>query len=164
LVSFSGFSNQGRKYDKAGNLKPWWTKQDEENFNHRAVFLEKQFNEYVPLDTMYINGKSTLGENLADLGGVLLGWDALIKTEAYKSGEKIAGLSPEKRFFLGYSLGWLLQFRKEALSVQLISNVHSPAKYRVNGPFVNVDAFYDVFKIKPGDKMYRPDSLRTKIW
>lgn len=159
-----GFDDQGRQYDKYGNLKQWWTKEDAENFNHRAERLVQQFNEYIPVDTMHINGRATLGENLADLGGLLLGWDAFKNTEQFKSGIKIAGLSPEKRYFLGFALSWLMQERKEALAVQLLSNVHSPAKYRVNGPLVNVDAFYEVFKIKPGDKMYRPDSLRTRIW
>jgi putative endopeptidase len=159
-----GFDDQGRQFDESGNLKEWWTKQDEEKFTRRAAGLVKQYNEFIPVDTMHINGKATLGENVADLGGILLGWDAFKNTDDFKSGKKIAGLSPEKRFFLGYGLSWMLQERKESLAVQLLSDVHSPVKYRVNGPLVNVDAFYEVFQIKPGTKMYRADSLRTRIW
>jgi putative endopeptidase len=105
-----------------------------------------------------------MGENIADLGGILLGWDAFVKTDQYKKGEKIAGLTPAQRFFLGYTLGWLSQTRKEQLRNQVLTDPHAPAKYRVNGPFVNVPAFYSTFGIKKGDKMYREDSLRVNIW
>lgn len=159
-----GFDDQGRLYDAAGNLKSWWTKEDEEKFNARAAVMVKQFNAYNPVDNMHINGSATLGENIADLGGILLGWDAFVKKEQYKKGEKIAGLNPAQRFFLGYSLGWLYNTRKESLAQQLLTDVHSPAKYRVNGPFSDVDAFYKTFNVKAGDGMYIPDSLRVRIW
>lgn len=159
-----GFDDQGRQYDENGNLKSWWTKEDETKFNARAAVMVKQFNGYIPVDSMHINGSATLGENIADLGGVLLGWDAFIQKEQYKKGEPIAGLDPSKRFFLGYSLGWLYSIRKETLAQQLLTDVHSPAKYRVNGPFSDVDAFYKVFGVKPGDGMYIADSLRVRIW
>lgn len=159
-----GFDDQGRQYDENGNLKNWWTKEDEQKFNVRAAVMTQQFNGYIPVDSIHINGKATLGENIADLGGVLLGWDAFIKKEQYKKGADIAGLSPAKRFFLGYSLGWLYHARKESLARQLLTDVHSPAKYRVNGPFSDVDAFYKVFQVQPGHGMYLPDSLRVKIW
>lgn len=159
-----GFDDQGRQYDEYGNLKSWWTKEDEAKFNTRAAVMVKQFNAYVPVDSQHINGSATLGENIADLGGVLLGWDAFTKKEQYKKGEQIAGLNPGQRFFLGYSLGWLYNIRKESMAQQLLTDVHSPAKYRVNGPFSDVDAFYKVFNVKPGDGMYLADSLRVKIW
>ena len=104
------------------------------------------------------------GENIADLGGVLLGLDAFKKTDAYKKNEKIAGLTQMQRYFLGYALGWLYTQRKERLANLVMTDVHSPAKERVNGPFVNIPDFYEAFGIKPGDKMYRPDSLRVSIW
>jgi putative endopeptidase len=94
----------------------------------------------------------------------LLGWDAFIKKDQYKEGKPIAGLSPSQRFFLGYSLGWLYNIRKESLAQQILTDVHAPAKYRVNGPFSDVDAFYKVFNVQPSNKMYLPDSLRVKIW
>lgn len=159
-----GFDDEGRQYDENGNLKSWWTKEDELQFNNRAALMIKQFNAYVPVDSMHINGKATLGENIADLGGVLLGWDAFTKKEQYKKGALINGLSPSQRFFMGYALGWLYNIRKESMAKQLLTDVHSPAKYRVNGPFSDVDAFYKVYNVKPGNGMFIADSLRVRIW
>ena len=159
-----GFDDEGRQFDEKGNLVNWWSKKDEEEFNKRANVMVQQFNAYEPLPGYHINGKASLGENIADLGGILLGVDAFKKTEQYKKGEKIAGLTPMQRFFLGYSLGWLFQQEEKQLRSRLLTDVHSPAKYRVNGPFVSVDEFYSSFDIKPGDKMYRADSLRVRIW
>jgi putative endopeptidase len=159
-----GFDDQGRQYDEYGNLKSWWTKEDETKFNIRAAVMVKQFNGYIAVDSLHVNGSASLGENIADLGGVLLGWDAFRKKEQYKKGELIAGLNPSQRFFLGYSLGWLYSFRKESLAQQILTDVHAPAKFRVNGPFSDVDAFYETFHVKQGDGMFLPDSLRVKIW
>ena len=159
-----GFDDQGRLYDEKGNLKNWWTKNDSTEFTNRAQMIINQFNLYEPLPGSKINGKATQGENIADLGGILLGMDAFKKTEQYKKNEKIAGITPMQRYFLGYALGWLGQIRDESLKNRLMTDVHSPAKYRVNGPFVDVDEFYTTFGIKPGDKMFVPDSLRVKIW
>ncbi len=159
-----GFDDQGRLYDEKGNLKNWWTKNDSTEFTNRALMIINQFNLYEPLTGTKINGKATQGENIADLGGILLGIDAFKKTEQYKKNEKIAGLTPMQRYFLGYALGWLGQIRDESLKNRLMTDVHSPAKYRVNGPFTDVDEFYTTFGIKPGDKMFVADSLRVKIW
>ncbi|WP_315824735.1 M13 family metallopeptidase [Paraflavitalea speifideaquila] len=159
-----GFDDEGRQFDAKGNLVSWWTKEDEARFNKKAQVMVDQFNGYVVVDTLRINGKTTLGENIADLGGILLGWDAFQKTDQYKKGEKQAGYTPAQRYFLGYSLGWLGHTRKESLANQLLTDVHSPAQYRVNGPMADVDAFYETFHVQPGDKLYRPDSLRVKIW
>jgi putative endopeptidase len=159
-----GFDDEGRQFDAQGNLKSWWTPEDSIQFTKRADVMVRQFNGYVPVDTMHINGKATLGENIADLGGVLLGWDAFQQTDQYKKGEKIGGLTPQQRYFLGYALGWLEHEKKELLARQLLTDVHSPAKFRVNGPFADVDAFYEVFGVKPGDKMYLPDTARVHIW
>lgn len=159
-----GFDDEGRQFDAQGNLIAWWTKQDEEKFKKKAQVMIDQFNGYTVVDTLRINGKATLGENIADLGGILLGWDAFQKTEEYKKGEKIAGYTPAQRYFLGYALGWLGHTKKESLANQLLTDVHSPAMYRVNGPMADVDAFYETFNVKPGDKLYIPDSLRVKIW
>jgi putative endopeptidase len=116
------------------------------------------------VDTLHINGDATQGENIADLGGLLIGLDAFKKTEAYKSGKTINGLTPLQRYFLGYAYGWMYNFRPEQLANRVKTDVHSPAKERVNGPMVNVPEFYEAFGVKPGDKMYRPDSLRVNIW
>ena len=159
-----GFDDQGRKSDEKGNLSSWWGWMDTVQFMKRADVLVQQFNKMNPIDTLHINGRATLGENLADLGGILIGLDAFKQTESYKKGEKINGLTPLQRFFLGYSLGWLLEERQERIARQLLTDVHSPAKYRVNGPFPNVPEFYEAFGIKPGDKMFMPDSLRVHLW
>lgn len=159
-----GFDDQGRLYDEKGNLKNWWSKEDSAQFARRSQVMVKQFDNYEPLPGVHINGEATLGENIADLGGVLLGIDAFKKTTEYKENKKIGGLDPMQRFFLGYSLGWLGASRNEKLKNQLMTDVHSPAKYRVNGPFSDVDQFYTSFGVKPGDKMFVPDSLRVHIW
>jgi putative endopeptidase len=159
-----GFDDQGRLYDEKGNLKNWWSRNDSAEFAKRSQLMVRQFNGYEPLPGTKINGRATLGENIADLGGILLGIDAFKKTEEYKKNRIVGGLTPMQRYFMGYSLGWLYSTRDENLKTLLMTDVHSPAKYRVNGPFSDVDEFYSTFKIKPGDKMYLPDSLRVKIW
>ncbi len=159
-----GFDDEGRQFDEKGNLKNWWSKTDETQFNERANVLVQQFNKMTPVDTLHINGRATLGENLADLGGILIGLDAFKQTETYKKGEKINGLTPLQRYFMSYALGWLYQTRKDELAQRLHTDVHSPAKYRVNGPMPNVPEFYEAFDVKPGNKMYLPDSLRVRLW
>ena len=159
-----GFDDQGRQYDASGNLTSWWVSQDSIQFTKRASRIIQQFNEFSPVDTLHVNGAATQGENIADLGGLLLGIDAFKKTDSYKKGELIHGFTPMQRYFLGYAYSWMIQDRKERLAAQLQTDVHAPAKERVNGPVVNIPEFYEAFGIKPGDKMYRPDSLRVKIW
>lgn len=159
-----GFDDEGRQFNEKGNLVSWWTKKDEEAFNQRAEVMVKQFNDYEPVKGYHINGKATLGENIADLGGILLGIEAFKKTNQFKEGKKISNLTPMQRYFLGYALGWLDHSREEQLKNRLMTDVHSPAKYRVNGPFSDVDEFYNTFNIKKGSPMYREDSLRVKIW
>jgi putative endopeptidase len=159
-----GFDDEGRQFDEKGNLVSWWTKSDEETFTKRAEVMIKQFDEFEPVKGYHINGKATLGENIADLGGILLGIEAFKKTAQFKENKMIAGYTPMQRYFLGYSLGWLGHTREEQEKNRLMTDVHSPAKYRVNGPFVDVDEFYSTFNIKPGSPMYRADSLRVKIW
>lgn len=159
-----GFDDEGRQFDEKGNLNNWWSKQDEAQFNQRAQVLINQFNNIVAVDTMHINGKASIGENLADLGGILIGLDAFKKTEVFKKNEKINGQTPLQRFFLGYTLGWLYQMRKEQLASQIMTDVHAPAKWRVNGPFPNVPEFYQAWDVKPTNKMYLADSLRVRLW
>jgi len=159
-----GFDDEGRQFDEKGNLRAWWTAKDSAEFAKRAQMMVQQYNDFVVIDGQRINGRATLGENIADLGGAILGLEAFKKTETYKSGKSINGMTPLQRYFLGYALGWLGHMRKEELASRLLTDVHSPAKWRVNGPFVNVPEFYQAFNIKPGDPMYRPDSLRVRIW
>lgn len=159
-----GFDDQGSQFDEKGNLVEWWTKEDRSKFLERTGMIVKQFNEYVVLDSLRINGDATQGENIADLGGMLLGLDAFKKTEQYQKGEKIGGFTPVQRYFIGFALSWYGQVRDEALAVRVKTDVHAPNFLRVNGPPVNIDEFYTAFNIQPGDKMYRPDSLRVRIW
>ncbi|HEY5132060.1 MAG TPA: M13 family metallopeptidase [Candidatus Krumholzibacteriaceae bacterium] len=159
-----GFDDEGRQFDEHGNLHNWWTTTDEEEFNKRAEVLVKQFNGMVVVDTLHINGKASLGENLADLGGLLIGFDAFKQTDCYKRGEKVNGFTPAQRFFLGYALSWMIQIRSEQLASQVLTDVHAPAKFRVNGPLPNVPGFYEAFGVKPIDKLYLPDSMRVHLW
>ncbi len=159
-----GFDDQGRQFDEKGNLKNWWTKKDETEFNTRAEVIIKQFDKFEPVKGYTVNGKATQGENIADLGGILLGIEAFKKTDEFKNGKTISGLTPMQRYFLGYALGWLGHQREERLKNLIMTDVHAPAKYRVNGPFTNINEFYPAFNIKPGDAMYTPEDKRVKIW
>jgi putative endopeptidase len=159
-----GFDDEGRQYDAHGNLTDWWTKSDAAKFKQRADVMVKQFNAYEPLSGLHINGKASLGENIADYGGVLLGLDAFKKTEQFRKGEKIGGLTPTQRFFLGYALGWLYQQRDERLRRSLLSDVHAPAKWRVLGPLSNIPEFYEAFGVKPGQPMWRADDAHPHLW
>jgi putative endopeptidase len=158
-----GFDDEGRQFDAKGNLKEWWQPQDSVKFTQRAQMLINQFNGY-SIYGLHVNGKATQGENIADLGGIVIGLDAFKKTDQYKEGKSINGLTPVQRFFLGYSLGWLGQERKEALSSQILTNEHAPGFMRVNGPFTDVPEFYEAFHIKKGDKMWLDPDKRVKIW
>ena len=159
-----GFDDEGRQFDAEGNLRNWWTQGDEEQFKKRAEVMVREFDAFEPLPGMHVNGRASLGENIADLGGILIGLDAFKKTEQYRKGEKIGGLTPMQRFFLGYSLSWRSEIRKEALARRLLSDVHAPSSCRVNGPLANVPEFYDAFGIKEGDPMWRPEAERVSIW
>jgi putative endopeptidase len=159
-----GFDDQGRQFDERGNLKSWWTPEDEKEFNRRAARIVSQFNGYVAVDTMHVNGSATQGENIADLGGMQLGWDAFTKTEQYKKGEKLGGLTPAQRYFIGWSLGWMNAIRPENIALRVKSDVHAPSFLRVTGPCSNLPEFYAAYGVKPGDKMYRGDDVRVKIW
>lgn len=159
-----GFDDQGRQFDEKGNLHDWWMAKDGEEYNQRAKRIINQFNNFQVLDSMHVNGSATQGENIADLGGVVLGLEAFKQTQQYKEGKKINGLTPVQRYFLGYALSWLGHFRNESIAMRLMTDVHSPNFLRINGPLANIPEFYEAFDVKPGDKMYMPDSLRVKIW
>jgi putative endopeptidase len=158
-----GFDDQGRQFDAKGNLKAWWLPQDSVKFTQRAQMLIKQFDGYT-IYGLHVNGKATQGENIADLGGIVIGLDAFKKTEQYKEGKSINGFTPLQRYFLGYALGWLGQDRQESLSSQILTNEHAPGFMRVNGPFTDVPEFYEAFHIKKGDKMWLDPDKRVKIW
>jgi putative endopeptidase len=159
-----GFDDQGSKYDDQGNLNNWWTSEDSVKFYTKTKMIVRQFNDYIAVDSLHINGELTQGENIADLGGIMMGYEAFKKTSQYKNHKIIAGLDPDQRFFLGYALAWMVNERPEAIANQVRSNEHSPAKFRVNGPLMNMPEFYRTFGIKAGDAMWRADSVRVKIW
>jgi putative endopeptidase len=159
-----GFDDQGSKYDANGNLDNWWTPQDSAKFSAKTKMIVQQFDNYIAVDSLHINGELTQGENIADLGGIMMGYQAFKKTRQYKTHQIIAGLSPDQRFFLGYALAWMINERPEAIANQIRSNEHSPAKFRVIGPLSDMPEFYAAFGVKKGDTMWRPDSLRVKIW
>lgn len=159
-----GFDDQGRQYDAEGNIRDWWTPEDNKKFNERAKLIVEQYSEYAPVDTFKINGALTQGENIADLGGLNVSFTAFKKTEQYKSQEKIDGFTPEQRFFLGYAQIWRNNINKENLLLRLKIDPHSPGEFRVKGPISNMPEFHEAFNIKPGSPMSRPDSLRVQIW
>jgi putative endopeptidase len=159
-----GFDDQGSKYDEMGNLNNWWTKDDSIKFYAKTKMIVKQFDNYIAIDSLHINGELTQGENIADLGGIMMGYEAFKKTKQYKKHETIAGLNPDQRFFLGFALAWMVNDRPEILANQVRSDEHSPPKFRVIGPLTNMPEFYTTFGIKKGDVLWRPDSIRIKIW
>jgi putative endopeptidase len=159
-----GFDDEGRQFDEHGNLENWWTAEDTKEFNRRAAKIVRQFDDYVATGDLHVNGSATQGENIADLGGILLGWDAFRKTEEYKKGQVIDGLTPGQRYFIGWSLGWMNQLRPENIAVRVKTDVHAPSFLRVIGPVTNLTPFYEAYGVKPGDPMFRADSVRVSIW
>jgi putative endopeptidase len=159
-----GFDMEGKEYDLNGNLHRWWRSEDSIKYTERVQPLIQQYNKYIAIDSIHCNGAATLDENIADLGGITLALKAFKKTEQYKLGKKIAGYTPLQRFFMGYALGWMNITTKERLTRQVISDNHSPTKWRVNGVLSNIPEFYEAFSIKPHNKMWIPPNKRVKIW
>ncbi len=159
-----GFDDQGRQYDARGNLKSWWLPVDSANFRKKADVVVEQYNRSFVIDTLHINGELTQGENIADIGGVAIAFEAFKKTEEGRSTEKIDGLTPDQRFFIAYAEIWRSKWRPEFERRIVMTNPHSTPKYRVNNPISDNPAFYEAFGVKPGDKMYRSDSLRAQVW
>ncbi|MXN91458.1 M13 family peptidase [Flavobacterium sp. Sd200] len=159
-----GFDDQGAQYDDKGNLNNWWTPEDLARFNAKTKLIVDQFNKFEALPGKFVNGDATQGENIADLGGVVMGYEAFKKTPQFKENQKISGFTPQQRYFLAYAYAWMVNIKKEALSQQIMTDVHAPAQYRINGPLANMPEFYEAFSIKQGSSMRQPDSLRVVIW
>lgn len=159
-----GFDDQGSQYDEKGNLRNWWTPEDLKKFKEKTKRIVAQFNKYEAVPGKFINGDATQGENIADLGGVVMGYEAFKKTAQFKTNQKISGLNPNQRYFLAYAYAWMVNTNKEALMNQVMTDVHSPAKYRIIGPLSNIQEFYDTFSVKPGNKMFIPKEERVVIW
>lgn len=159
-----GFDDQGRKYAANGNLHNWWTAADASRFDTLAQKVVKQYSSFVVNDSLHLNGKLTLGENLADLGGLAIAYEAFKNTPEGKSNKKIDGFTPDQRFFLSWAQVWRTNILPESAAQLVLVDPHSPGMYRVNGVVANMDAWYDAFDVKPGDKMYKPESERIRIW
>jgi putative endopeptidase len=160
-----GFDDQGAKFDKDGNLKNWWTEDDIKKFQVKTNMVVEQYNNYKVLDTLSVNGKLTLGENIADLGGLAVAYDAFKTFSAQgKSDGTIDGFTADQRFFLSWAQVWRAKMRPEAEANQIQTDPHSPGKFRCNGPLTNMMEFYNVFGVKQGDKMWRPEAERAEIW
>ncbi|TXH05788.1 MAG: M13 family peptidase [Nevskiaceae bacterium] len=159
-----GFDDQGSKYDGAGNLKDWWTADDRRKFEEKTKALVEQYNQYEPVKGMKLNGALTLGENIADLGGLVIAHKAYTLSLAGKPAPVIDGYTGDQRFFLGYAQAWMEKDRDESLISLIKSDPHSPPEFRANGTPVNVPAFFDAFGIKPGDGMYKAPEARIRIW
>jgi len=159
-----GFDDQGRQYDADGSLHNWWTKADADKFKERADMVVQQYNGLTVLDTIHVNGKLTEGENLADLGGLNIAYEAFKKTKEGHSNKKIDGFTPDQRFFLSWAQVWRSSQRPESAAQRILTDPHSPEQYRTNAPLTNIDAWYAAFNVKPGDKMYKKPEDRIKIW
>jgi putative endopeptidase len=160
-----GFDDQGRHYDAKGNLRDWWTPADSAHFTREAQKVVDQFNGYIQIDTFHVNGKLTLGENIADYGGMLTAYDALQRA-LKRNGRPgpIDGFTPEQRFFLGYAQSWRSHSRPEAMRNRVTVDEHAPERWRTNGPLSNIPAFATAFGCKPGDPMVRGATLIPHIW
>jgi putative endopeptidase len=159
-----GFDDQGRRYDADGNLNDWWTKEDGENFQARAKKVVDQYSAYTPLPGQNVNGELTLGENIADLGGVSIAFEAMERSLKGKERKLIDGFTPEQRFFLSWAQQWRTNFREDALKRQLTTDPHSAGMIRAFAPLTDMPEFFTAFGIKEGDPMYRKPEDRAKVW
>ena len=159
-----GFDDSGSQYDKDGTLRNWWTAEDREKFSAKAKLLQLQFDGYTVLDTLHVNGKLTMGENIGDLGGLNAAYEAFKMTPQGKSDTKIDGFTPDQRFFLAWAQVWRSNVLPDRAAQLIITDTHSPDSYRSIGAPVNMDAWYKAFDIKPGDKLYKKPEDRIKIW
>jgi putative endopeptidase len=158
------FDDQGAQYDKDGNVKNWWTKQDYEKFKAKTKRVVELYNSFTVLDTVHIKGALTVGENTADNGGVAIAYDAFKMTPQGQDSIKIDGFTPDQRFFLSVARIWRVKTRDEFLRTYVHNNPHSPAMWRVNGPLMSFAPFYKAFDVRPGDKNYKSDDQRIRIW
>ena len=159
-----GFDDQGCQFDEMGNLKNWWTSEDSSKFSAKTKMVVNQYSNYVAIDSLHVNGELTLGENIADFGGIMIAYQAFKKTKQGQGNDKIGGFTPDQRFFLSWAQIWRTNYTPEAMKKQVNTNTHSPAMFRANGPISNMQEFYDAFGVKKGDKMWREENDRAKVW
>ena len=160
-----GFDDQGSQFDAEGNLKNWWSTQDLERFQAKTKGIIEQFNAYTVLNDVHVNGELTVGENIADLGGVTIAFDALQRSwKANGKPEEKDGFTPEQLFFLSFGTIWRTEFRDEALLERIKTDSHSPGMWRCNGTLMNFNEFYKAFNIPEGSPMRLPSNKATTIW
>lgn len=160
-----GFDDQGAKFDAEGNLKNWFTEKDLTSFEEKGKNLAKQFDQYEPLPDVFVQGQFTLGENIGDLGGITAAYEGLQRFyREHKRPDLIDGYTPEQRFFISWATIWRIKYRDETLRTQVLTDPHSPGMFRANGPLTNFSPFYEAFDVKEGDKMFRSEAERVKIW
>jgi putative endopeptidase len=159
-----GFDDQGRKSDGDGVLRDWWTMDDAAKFKAQTAILGAQYSAFEPLSGAHVNGDLTMGENIGDMGGVSLALDAYHASLRGRAAPVIDGLTGDQRVFLGWAQVWRQKIRDETLRQGLVSDPHSPARYRVNGVIRNIDAWYSAFQVQAGDELYVAPANRVRIW
>jgi len=159
-----GFDDQGRKYNKEGNMQDWWTEEDAKRFEEKTKVLNAQYDNYTILDTLHVDGALTTGENIADLGGLNISYDAYQMSLNGETAPTIDGFSGDQRFFLGYAQLWRNNTRDKEMMKRLKEDVHSPGEARVNVPLFNMEVFVDAFNISPEDALSLPTEERANIW
>jgi predicted metalloendopeptidase len=159
-----GFDDQGRKSDGDGNLREWWTAEDEAAFQQRTKLLGAQYEAYEPMPDMHINGALTMGENIGDLSGLAVAYRAYRNSLQGKEAPVIDGFTGDQRFFMGWAQVWRSKMRDDELRQRLLTDPHSPGMYRAFVSLTNLEPFYEAFDVKEGDGMYRPPEQRVKVW
>ncbi len=159
-----GFDDQGAQYDKDGNMKNWWGKEDSIKFKAKSQQVIDLYNGFTILDTVHVKGRLTTGENMADIGGIAIAYDAFKMTKQGQGNEKIDGFTPDQRFFMSFAQIWRSKIKEETQRFHIAVDPHSPPMYRVNGPLMNFAPFYEAFGVKQGDKMFKTETDRIKIW
>jgi putative endopeptidase len=158
------FDDQGRQYDAEGNLKDWWKPEDAKKFNEKSKVVVNQYNNFTMFGNMHVNGELTLGENLADIGGIAIAYEAFKMTKQGQGNDKIDGLMPDQRFFMSYAQIWRITNREETMRVRLTTDPHSPEEFRINGPLRNFEPFYKTFNVTDKNKLYLAADKRAKVW
>ena len=160
-----GFDDGGSRFDGDGNLKNWWTDSDRKNFDAKVAQLAAQYDQYEPVKGSFVNGKFTSGENIGDLGGVAVAYEALqMYLKDHGNPGEISGFTQDQRFFMSWATVWRTKSTDQYMINQVKTDPHSPGYYRAFGPLLNIDAFHEAFNTQPGDKMYKAPEERIKIW
>jgi len=159
-----GFDDNGSRFDATGNFKNWWTESDRKLFEERTGLLGNTFANFCPIDGHCVNPQLTMGENIADLGGLTLAYYAYTRTAEFQSGKELYGYTPAQRFFIAYAQLWKMNFTDAELKKRIATDPHFPGMFRVNGPLMNCPEFFEAFDVKPSDPMRNEEGKVAKIW